>query len=201
MRPVLLVDHRDSFVHNVEQIIMEEGYAVATLRQEELSLSAVERLRPSAIVLSPGPGNPHEQRDRFKTSIEIVRKFAGKVPMLGICLGMQIMNVALGGTLRRAKRIYHGVVDEVLVVNGGPLFFGLPEKFKATRYHSLVIDRLGEGLVVEALSASDGEIMAVRHEEHKLFGLQFHPESIGTLPLGQAIIRNFLALSRPFSLF
>ena len=201
MRPVLLVDHRDSFVHNVEQIIMDEGFSVATLRQEELRPSAVERLRPLAIVLSPGPGNPDKQRERFKVSFELVRRFAGKIPILGICLGLQIINVALGGTLRRAKRIYHGVVDEVVVTEGGPLFFGLPEKFKATRYHSLVIDRLGEGLEVEALSASDGEIMAVRHEKFKLFGVQFHPESIGTLPLGQIMIRNFLELSKPTSLF
>jgi len=201
LRPVLLVDHRDSFVHNVEQIIMEEGFAVATLRQEELSPSAAERLRPSAIVLSPGPGNPYAQKDKFETSIRIVNKFKGKVPILGICLGMQIINVALGGTLRKAKRVYHGVVDEIVVKDRGPLFFGLPERFPATRYHSLVVDELGEGLVVEALSLSDGEVMAVRHEELPLFGLQFHPESIGTLPAGQKIIRNFLALSKPLSLF
>jgi len=201
VRPVLLVDHRDSFVHNVEQIIMDEGFTVATLRQEELSLSAVERLRPLAIVLSPGPGNPHKQRERFKTSIEIVRKFSKKTPVLGVCLGMQIINIAFGGTLRRAKRIYHGVVDEIMVLERGPLFFGVPEKFEGTRYHSLVVDRLGEGLKVEALSASDGEIMAVRHERLKVFGVQFHPESIGTLPLGQRMIRNFLELSKPTSLF
>ncbi|UXD21586.1 anthranilate synthase subunit II [Ignicoccus pacificus DSM 13166] len=190
---MLLIDHRDSFVHNVEQILQELGAPVVTLRSNEISLRAVDRMRPSAIVLSPGPGNPYTQRDRFRISIEIVKRFHKKIPILGICLGLQIINVAMGGTLRRAKRIYHGIVDEVMKTKDSPIFFGVPERFEGTRYHSLVIDELGRGLKVTALSLSDGEIMAIEGEN--LYGVQFHPESVGSLPLGKKILMNFLNLS------
>ena len=196
-----MIDHRDSFVHNVEQIVMQEGFTVTTLRPNEVTIEGIERMRPSSIILSPGPGNPFKQKDKFVTSIEVVRRFKDKVPILGVCLGMQIINVAFGGTLRRAKRIYHGIVDEIMVIDRGPLYFDMPERFKATRYHSLVIDKLGEGLVVEAFSLSDGEIMSVRHKRFKVFGTQYHPESVGTLPLGQKLIRNFLTLTKRLGKF
>jgi len=191
-RPVLLIDHKDSFVHNVEQIVQELGFAVTTLRQEEVSVSAVERMRPKAIILSPGPGNPYSQQRRFKVSLDIVRRFRAKIPILGICLGLQIINTAYGGSLRRAKKIYHGIVDEIVKVGDSPLFFSLPERFKGTRYHSLVIDELGKGLSVNALSLSDGEIMGIEDPNASIYGVQFHPESIGSLPLGKRIIMNFL---------
>ncbi len=198
---MLLLDHRDSFVHNIEQLIMQEGFNVVTLRPNEVELSGIERMRPSSIILSPGPGNPFTQKEKFEKSIEVVKKFGKNTPILGICLGMQIINVALGGTLRKAKRVYHGIVDDILVTDPGPLYFDVPERFKATRYHSLVIDKLADGLVVEALSLSDGEIMSVRHKEYKIYGTQYHPESVGTLPLGQKIVRNFLLLTKRLGRF
>ena len=174
---------------------------MVTVRPSEIELSGVERIRPSSIILSPGPGNPYTQKNKFEKSIEIVKRFGKNIPILGICLGMQIINVALGGTLRRSKRIYHGIVDEIIVINRGPLYFDIPEKFRATRYHSLVIDKLGDGLIVESLSLSDGEIMSVRHKHYKIFGTQYHPESIGTLPIGQKILRNFLTLTKKIGVF
>ncbi len=191
-RPVLLIDHKDSFVHNVEQIIEELGYVVVTLRQDEVNIRGIERIRPSAIVLSPGPGNPYLQKERFRLSLEVVNKFKGKVPIMGICLGLQIINVAYGGTLRRAKRIYHGIVDEIIKIKESKVLFGIPERFEGTRYHSLVIDKLGEGLEVTTLSSSDGEIMSIEDRVNNVYGVQFHPESIGSLPLGKRIIMNFL---------
>ena len=191
-RPVLLIDHRDSFVHNVEQIVQDLGFTVVTLRQDEVTLSGIERMRPSAIILSPGPGNPYTQRDKFQVSLSVVHRFKGKIPIFGICLGLQLINVAYGGTLRRAKKIYHGIVDEVVKVRESTIYFSLPERFKGTRYHSLAIDKLGEGLEVNAVSLSDGEIMGIEDETSKVYAVQFHPESIGSLPLGRRIISNFL---------
>ncbi|WP_217221089.1 anthranilate synthase component II [Ignicoccus islandicus] len=201
VRPVLLIDHRDSFVHNIEQIVEELGFSVVTLRPEEVSLRGIERIRPSYLILSPGPGNPYLQKERFSKSITLVKEFAGKIPILGVCLGLQIINVARGGTLRRAKRIYHGIVDEVMITKESPIFLGIPQKFKGTRYHSLVIDELGEGLEVSALSLSDGEIMAIQDVENSVYGVQFHPESVGNLAVGKRIISNFLSTSRPLRAF
>ncbi len=194
----LVVDHYDSFVYNVVQLIREEGVEVVTLRPDEFSVKAVQRMRPDGIVLSPGPGNPYSQRERFAKSVEIVKRYGRKIPIMGVCLGMQIINVAFGGTLRRAKNVFHGVVDEIML-RESKIYLGLPRVIKGTRYHSLAVERVGDGLKVNALSVRDGEIMGLEHEEYPIFGFQFHPESVASLPLSKLIFRNFVYLMRIYS--
>ena len=194
----LVIDHYDSFVYNIVQLLREEGVETVTLRPNDFTINAIERMRPDGIILSPGPGNPYTQKDRFGKSIEIVRRYGRKIPVMGVCLGMQIINVAFNGTLRRAKNIFHGVVDEIMLKES-KIYLGLPKVIKGTRYHSLVVDKIGNGLKVNALSMRDGEVMGVEHEEYPIFGFQFHPESIGSLPMSKMIFRNFVYLMKVHS--
>jgi anthranilate synthase/aminodeoxychorismate synthase-like glutamine amidotransferase len=144
-------------------------------------------MKPAAIIISPGPGNP----DEAGISLELVKHFSGKLPVLGVCLGHQTIGQAFGGKIIRAKRLMHGKVSEV-TGDGKGLFQGIDRPFKAMRYHSLAIEKesLPKDLIVTATS-DDGEIMGVRHVSHQTEGIQFHPESIMT-PLGKKMLRNFL---------
>ncbi len=186
---VLVIDNYDSFVYNLVNVLAELGARSIVVRNDEISVRGVERLNPDRIVISPGPGSPLKPRD-IGVSIEVVRRLGWRIPILGVCLGHQAIGVAYGARVRRAKRIMHGKTDLVRHV-GGKLYRGVPREFMAMRYHSLVIDDLPDALVVEAVSVTDGEIMGVRHAEHPVYGVQFHPESIGT-PHGPQILKNFL---------
>jgi anthranilate synthase component 2 len=185
----LIIDNYDSFVYNIAQIIGDLGSRPIVIRNDEISINAVKRLRPNRIIISPGPGTPLNQRD-IGISAEIVKIFAHKVPILGICLGHQIIGVTFGSSIRRAKIIKHGKTSIIKHYNS-PLYFKVPDTFEGMRYHSLVIDNLSSELIVEAISLDDNEIMGIRHVEYPVFGTQFHPESVGT-KYGVRILKNFL---------
>jgi len=188
----LIIDNYDSFVYNIAQIIAELGSTPVVIRNDELTPKLVERLNPDRIVISPGPGTPERPED-VGVSLEIVRRFAGKIPILGICLGHQIIGYAFGAKIRRAKTIMHGKIDKVKILRYSKIFVGLSNVIEATRYNSLVVASPPLVFSVDAISLTDNEIMAISHFEYPVFGVQFHPESIGT-PLGKHILKNFLNL-------
>ncbi len=186
---VLVIDNYDSFVYNLVDVLASLGARSIVVRNDEISVRGVERRNPDRIIISPGPGSPLKPRD-VGVSIDVVKRLGWRIPVLGVCLGHQVIGVAYGARVRKARRIMHGKTDRVRHENG-KLYRGVPREFTAMRYHSLVIDDLSPVLRVEARSASDGEIMGVRHIEHPVHGVQFHPESIGT-PYGPQILKNFL---------
>ena len=185
---LLMIDNYDSFTFNLVQYFGELGEEVRTLRNDEIDVAGIEALRPARIVFSPGPCTPAEAG----VCVEAIRHFAGKVPMLGVCLGHQSIGAALGGRIVRAQRPMHGKTSTV-EHDGAGVFAGLPQRFTVVRYHSLVIERetLPDELVVTATS-EDGEIMGVRHRSMPIEGVQFHPESIES-EHGHAMLRNVLA--------
>lgn len=160
------------------------------VRNDEIKPRAVERIRPDMIIISPGPGNPLNRRD-IGVSGEVVRIYGPKTPVLGVCLGHQVIGLVFGAKIRRARTIRHGKLSPVEHYSGN-LYRGIPRVFRAMRYHSLVIDEVpSEALEVNAGSLDDRKIMGVRHVEHPIHGVQFHPESIGT-GYGLDILRNFV---------
>ncbi len=173
---VLVIDNYDSFTYNLVQYLGELGADLTVKRNDEITVAEARALRPSHILVSPGPCSPKEAG----ISVEIIRQLAGEVPILGVCLGHQSIGYAFGGEIVRAKRLMHGKTSEVRH-DGKGVFAGLPQPLRATRYHSLVIRResLPKDLLVTATS-EDGEIMGVRHKRFPLEGVQFHPESILT---------------------
>jgi len=189
---LLMIDNYDSFTYNLVQYLGELGAEVRVARNDALDLEAIERLAPSQIVISPGPGTP----DDAGISLAVIERFKERVPLLGVCLGHQCIGQAFGGRIVHAASIMHGKVSAIHHAGTG-LFSSLPDPFTATRYHSLVIEAasLPDCLQVSAWTcAGDGsraEIMGVRHVEHRLCGVQFHPESILT-EHGHALLRNFL---------
>jgi anthranilate synthase component 2 len=184
---VLVIDNYDSFTFNLVQYLRELGAVVAVERNDARTVSEIAASTPAAIVISPGPRTPEEAG----ICVDLVRGLAGSVPILGVCLGHQAIGVAFGATVARAPAVVHGKVGAVHH-NGAGVLEGLDDPFMATRYHSLVIERSGLPDVLEVTAWSDdGLIMAVRHRELPVEGVQFHPESIGT-PSGRALLRNFL---------
>ena len=183
---ILLIDNYDSFTYNLAHLFGELGAEVTVRRNDEITVAEAEALAPSHLVVSPGPGRPEDAG----VSEEMVRAFAGRVPTLGVCLGHQAIVSVFGGEVGPAQELVHG---KATLVNhdGRGLFTGLPEDFLAGRYHSLAATSLPEVLEVSATSA-DGEVMAVRHRELAVDGVQFHPESVLT-PLGRELAQNFLA--------
>jgi anthranilate synthase component 2 len=188
----LIVDNYDSFVYNIAHYVGELGSRPLVLRNDEVTVKHVERIRPDRIIISPGPGHPANPRD-VGNSPDIVREFSGRLPILGVCLGHQIIGHVFGARVRQARTIKHGKTSQIRH-NGGLLYRGVPEVFTAARYHSLVVDDLPPVLIAEAYSLDDNEIMGLRHVEHLTFGVQFHPESVAT-PFGKRIIKNFLDLT------
>ena len=184
---LLMIDNYDSFTFNLVQYFAELGEDVRVHRNDEISIAEIEAMQPDRLVLSPGPCSPAEAG----ICIESIRHFAGRLPILGVCLGHQSIGAALGGRIVRAQVQMHGKVDTITTDRQG-VFAGLPERFDVVRYHSLAIERatLPADLVVTATSG-DGEIMGVRHRELAIEGVQFHPESILT-EHGHAMLRNFL---------
>jgi anthranilate synthase/aminodeoxychorismate synthase-like glutamine amidotransferase len=186
---ILLVDNYDSFTYNLAHLFGELGAEVVVRRNDALDADEAERLAPSHLVLSPGPGRPGEAG----ASVEIVQRLAPSVPTLGVCLGHQAIVQAFGGEIGQARRIVHGKASAI-DHDGRGLFRGLPEPFEAGRYHSLAATSLPGCLEVSA-TCTDGEVMAVRHRELPVDGVQFHPESVLT-PLGPELARNFLEAAR-----
>jgi anthranilate synthase component 2 len=186
---LILIDNYDSFTYNLYQYLAELGADVRVLRNDAVSLDQIEVLAPERIVISPGPGTPAEAG----ISTALVQKFAGRVPILGVCLGHQCIGEAFGGRVRGAGEIKHGKLSSVQH-DGRGVFQGLPNPFEAIRYHSLAVqpESLPECLEITAQSES-GVIMGVRHRRFAVEGIQFHPESIMTLP-GKDLLRNFLAM-------
>lgn len=186
---LVMIDNYDSFTYNLVQYFGELGEDVRVVRNDEASVADVAALHPDRICVSPGPCDP----EKAGISIEAIRFFAGKLPILGVCLGHQSIGVAFGGKIVRAKRLMHGKTDLIHTDQKG-LFAGLPADITETRYHSLVIDRatLPAVLAVTATS-SDGEIQGVRHKELPIEGVQFHPESIAS-EYGHEMLQNFLKM-------
>jgi anthranilate synthase component II len=184
---VLVIDNYDSFTFNLVQYLRELGAVVAVERNDALSVAEIRRADPAAIVISPGPRTPEEAG----CCIDLIRAVGDAVPVLGVCLGHQAIGVAYGAKVMRAPEVVHGKVGAMHHSGAGALR-GLDNPFQATRYHSLVISHTGLPDVLEVTAWSDdGLIMAVRHREFRIEGVQFHPESIGT-PCGHALLRNFL---------
>jgi anthranilate synthase component II len=182
---ILLIDNYDSFTYNLAHLFEELGAEVCVRRNDELDADEAERLNPSKLVISPGPGRPGESG----ATLEIIRRLASHTPTLGVCLGHQAIVEAFGGEVGLAQTLVHGKAASVRH-DGRGLFHGLPDEFEAGRYHSLAATRVPESLEVSATTA-DGEVMAVRHRELRVDGVQFHPESILT-PHGQDLAKNFL---------
>jgi anthranilate synthase component 2 len=184
---IALIDNYDSFTYNLAQYLGELGAEVRVFRNDEVSVDAVAALAPSHVVLSPGPGTP----DDSGITLGLIRKLAGSVPILGVCLGHQAIGQAFGGKVVRAGRVMHGKTSRIRH-DGGGVFAGVPDEFVATRYHSLVVEResLPDCLAVTAQS-EDGEIMGLRHRRLAVEGVQFHPEALLT-EHGHAMLQNFL---------
>jgi anthranilate synthase component 2 len=184
---LLMIDNYDSFTFNLVQYFAELGEDVRVHRNDEITIAEIEAMQPDRLVLSPGPCSPAEAG----ICIEAIRHFAGKLPILGVCLGHQSIGAALGGNIVRAQVQRHGKLDTITTDQQG-VFAGLPRQFDIVRYHSLAIERatLPADLIVTATSA-DGEIMGVRHRTLAIEGVQFHPESILS-EHGHAMLKNFL---------
>ncbi len=184
---VLVIDNYDSFTYNLVQYLGELGEKVHVVRNDKVSLNEVEDLRPARIVISPGPCTPKEAG----ISCDLILAFAGRIPILGVCLGHQCIGAAFGGRIVRAERLMHGKTS-LIQHDGGTIFRNLPNPFEATRYHSLVVERESLPACLEITAQTvEGELMGLRHREHQVEGVQFHPESILTA-VGKDLLRNFL---------
>jgi anthranilate synthase component II len=188
---LLMIDNYDSFTYNLVQYFGELGEEVRVIRNDRITLEEIEGLAPERIVISPGPCSPEEAG----ISVAAIRKFAGKIPVLGVCLGHQAIGAAFSGKVVRSAYLMHGKTSPIHH-DGRELFRGLPNPFEATRYHSLIVERstLPECLEVTAWVA-EGEIMGLRHRELPVWGVQFHPESILTVG-GMALLANFLEMTK-----
>ena len=186
---ILLLDNYDSFTYNLAQYLGELGCQVEVHRNDRISVEQIAQRRPERIVISPGPCTPQEAG----ISVELIQKLAGKIPILGVCLGHQAIGAAFGGKIIRAPKLFHGKTSEIQHEGSG-IFRGLPNPFIATRYHSLIVERksLPRELAITA-ETGDGIIMGLQHRRHKLAGVQFHPESVLT-ESGKQLLKNFLEL-------
>jgi anthranilate synthase component 2 len=188
---LLMIDNYDSFTYNLVQYLGELGEDVRVHRNDEITLEEVEAMAPARIVISPGPCTPKEAG----ISVPLIRHFAGRIPILGVCLGHQSIGEAFGGRIVHARQLMHGKTSPIHHANQG-VFAGLPNPMTATRYHSLVIEPESRPEVLEVTAwTEDGEIMGVRHRELAVEGVQFHPESILT-ECGHELLKNFLEESR-----
>lgn len=185
---ILLIDNYDSFSYNLYQLIGGVNPDIQVVRNDKITLEKIEKMAPDHIVLSPGPGRPKDAG----ICIPVVQHFAGKIPILGVCLGHQSICEAFGGVVGYADRLMHGKTSMAKLDNASRIFAGMPSEVQVARYHSLAAEKesLPEELRITAETAS-GEIMAVEHREYPVYGLQFHPESVLT-PDGAAMIKNFL---------
>lgn len=188
---VLLIDNYDSFSYNLVQLVGELDPDIRVVRNDEYRVEDIEKMEPSHIILSPGPGYPKDAG----VCEEVVRELKGHVPILGVCLGHQAICEVFGAKICHARQLMHGKKSNVWIEPGAALFQGLPERIDVARYHSLVADMDTIPGDLKVISADDRkEVMAVRHREYPLYGLQFHPESILT-PDGRVMIKNFLKMN------
>ena len=189
---ILLIDNYDSFSYNLYQRVGSVESVIKVIRNDEYTIEEIEKIEPDALIISPGPGRPEDAG----VCIDAIKYFAGKMPILGVCLGHQAICEAFGGRVTYAKELMHGKQSKVYQGGSGRLFKGMGPEFKAARYHSLsaAAEALPEVLMVTA-EAEDGEIMAVEHREYPVFGVQFHPESVMT-PEGRKMIENFMEAVR-----
>ncbi|MFZ0641001.1 MAG: aminodeoxychorismate/anthranilate synthase component II [Candidatus Acidiferrales bacterium] len=186
---ILLLDNYDSFTYNLAQYLGQLGQTLAVRRNDEITLDEIEKMRPERVIISPGPCTPREAG----LSVPIVQRFAGKIPILGVCLGHQAIGDAFGGKIVRAKKIMHGKTSKIHH-DGKTVFHDLPQDFEATRYHSLIVERRSLPRCLEiSAETSDGVIMGLRHRKFPVEGVQFHPESVLT-GAGFSLLRNFLSL-------
>ncbi|MDR1924487.1 MAG: aminodeoxychorismate/anthranilate synthase component II [Planctomycetaceae bacterium] len=185
---LLMIDNYDSFTFNLVQYLRMLGGDVQVFRNDKIDIAAINSLKPAGIVISPGPGHPVDAG----VSLDVIKVLAGKIPILGVCLGHQSIVHVLGGDVVRAKKIMHGKTSRIKS-NGAGIFQGITGTFEAMRYHSLVAKRetLPKELEITAESEDDNEIMGIRHREYHLEGIQFHPESIMTI-IGKRLLRNFI---------
>jgi anthranilate synthase component 2 len=190
---ILVIDNYDSFTYNLVQYLGELGADVVVKRNDALTVDEVGALNPSAIVLSPGPCTPKEAG----ITVDVIRRWGSTIPTLGVCLGHQAIGEAYGGEVVRAGRVMHGKTSQI-THNGTGVFAGLPSPMEVMRYHSLIVERdtLPEVLDIVAVAHDDStEVHAVKHREHPVYGVQFHPESVMT-PQGKALLKNFLELAK-----
>jgi anthranilate synthase/aminodeoxychorismate synthase-like glutamine amidotransferase len=188
---ILVIDNYDSFTYNLVQYLGEMGEEIEVFRNDKISVPEIEKLAPEALLISPGPGTPKDAG----ISLDVLHHFAGKIPVLGVCLGHQCIGEAFGGKIVLAPRLMHGKTS-LIHHNNKNIFHEIPNPFEATRYHSLIIDNdsLPECLEVTAWT-DEKEIMGVQHKSYLVTGVQFHPESILTRE-GKRLLRNFLTLSK-----
>ncbi|MEE9522835.1 MAG: aminodeoxychorismate/anthranilate synthase component II [candidate division NC10 bacterium] len=184
---ILMIDNYDSFTYNLVQYLGELGERVEVVRNDKITLKGVDDLQPARIVISPGPRTPKEAG----ISCDLISHFAGRIPILGVCLGHQCIGAAFGGRIVQAGRLMHGKTS-LIRHDGQTLFRELPNPFEATRYHSLLVERESlPGCLEVSAQTDEGEVMGLRHREHPVEGVQFHPESILTA-VGKDLLRNFL---------
>ncbi|SFA91642.1 MULTISPECIES: aminodeoxychorismate/anthranilate synthase component II [unclassified Bacillus (in: firmicutes)] len=189
---LILIDNYDSFTFNLYQYLGELGERIQVYRNDQISIDDITSLNPEAIILSPGPGRP----ENAGICVEIIQTFYNRIPILGICLGHQAIGYTFGGNVKQAKKIMHGKTS-LISHNEENLFSGIPNPFEVMRYHSLVVEssRLPDHLKSMAFATDDQEIMALKHETYPVYGVQFHPESVGTIH-GKQLLANFLNLIR-----
>ena len=190
---ILIIDNYDSFTYNLVHYVEEHNYKVQVFRNDKITLQKIRKLKPKKIIISPGPCTP----DEAGISIDLIKYFYKKFPILGVCLGHQSIGQAFNAKIIKASKIMHGKVSTV-TNKGSEIFRGLPKKFDATRYHSLVIknETLPEYFKIISDTIDDNKkvIMGIQHIKYPIYGVQFHPESIATTPYGKKIIKNFLEI-------
>jgi anthranilate synthase/aminodeoxychorismate synthase-like glutamine amidotransferase len=186
---ILLLDNYDSFTYNLAQYLGELGCQVEVHRNDRISVEQIAQRKPERIVISPGPCTPQEAG----ICVELVQKLAGKIPILGVCLGHQAIGAAFGGKIIRAPKLFHGKTSQIRH-DGSGVFRGLPNPFTATRYHSLIVERKSLPAALQVTAETDDDIiMGMQHREYPLMGVQFHPESVLT-ESGKQLLKNFLSL-------
>ena len=188
---ILMIDNYDSFTYNLVHYLGELGEKVLVFRNDKITIEEAGKLNPDMVVISPGPCTPKEAG----ISVDLIKEFAGRIPILGVCLGHQSIGYAFGGNIVRAKRLLHGKTSQIYH-DGKKIYEGVPMPFEATRYHSLLVEgsSLPDELEVTAWTDED-EIMGIRHKEHLIEGVQFHPESILTKH-GKDLLRNFVGIAK-----
>lgn len=186
---ILMIDNYDSFTYNLVQYLGALGQKIKVARNDKITINQIKRLKPKRIIISPGPGRPEDAG----ISCEVIEKFAGKIPILGVCLGHQCLGLVFGGRIVGAKKLMHGKTSWIYH-NRRTIFIGIPNPFEATRYHSLIVEKKSLPECLEIIARTkEGEIMGLKHKKYPLWGVQFHPESILT-KVGMNILANFLKI-------
>lgn len=190
VRMILIIDNYDSFTFNLYQLVGEIRPDIVVYRNDKITIEEIRKLNPDHIIISPGPGNPQQAG----ICLEVIRQLSANYPILGVCLGHQAMGEAFGAKVVGAPHIVHGKADKIYILKDSPILKGMPNGFEAARYHSLIVshENFPDCLEIVAETAKH-EIMALQHKTYKIFGVQFHPESIMT-PQGRIILKNFLNL-------